>query len=96
MTAQLDAAERVMKSLETTIRDQLVSYLTGDLSLDEFTAWLVGATWNIENVGEAGASQLAYAIELALAEHSSGLLSQDELRRDLLGMSQQVNLNLIA
>ena len=85
-----------MKRLETTIRDQLISYLRGDLSLDEFTAWLVGATWNVENVGEAGASQLAYAIELALTEHSSGLLTVDELRRDLLGVSQQVNLNLTA
>ncbi len=84
-----------MKSLEAAIRHQLVSYLSDHLSLDEFTAWLVAATWNIENVGELGASQLAYAIELSLAEHSSGLLTLEELRIELRAISQHVSLELI-
>ena len=81
-------------SLEATIRYRLISYLTGDISLDEFTAWLVGATWNIESTGDVDASQLAYAIELSLAEHSSGLLNLEELKSELRDLSRHVNLNL--
>jgi len=83
-----------MRELVSTIRFQLGAFLSDDLSLDEFTAWLVGASWNIDNVGDVGASQLAYAIELALAEHSSGLLTEDELRRDLRDLNQDADLNL--
>ncbi len=83
-----------MTERESAIRHQLRAYLSDDMSLDEFTAWLVGASWNIENVGDVGAIQLAYAIELALAEYSSGLLTLDELRRDLRDLNQPVGLNL--
>ena len=85
-----------MKSLEATIRHQLVSYLSDDMSLDDFTSWLVSATWNIETMGVPDASQLAYAIELALAEHSSGLLNVEELRVELRSLSRQVNLGVTA
>lgn len=77
-----------MKSLEGTIRHQLRSYLTDGISLDEFTAWLIGATWNMENADDAATSQLAYAIELSLAEYTSGLLTLDELRAELRDLSQ--------
>ena|SRR5215212_950859 len=91
---QLLPAGARMMSLEAKIRHCLVSFLTGDISLDEFTAWLVGATWNIENTGDVEASNLAYAIELSLAEHSSGLLNLEELQSVLRGLSRHVNLNL--
>lgn len=83
-----------MEGLEAAIRHQLVSYLSDRMSLDEFTAWLVGATWNIESMSEPEASQLAYAIELALAEHTSGLLTLEELRAELRSLSQHVSLDL--
>ncbi len=83
-----------MTERESAIRHQLRAYLSDDMSLDEFTAWLVGASWNIENVGDVAASQLAYAIELALAEHTSGLLTLDELRHALRDLNQHVDLNL--
>lgn len=81
-----------MERLEPAIRHHLAAYLAGALSLDEFTAWLVAATWNIGTMGDAAASDLAYSIELALAEHSSGLLTLDELRAELQDLNQHANL----
>jgi hypothetical protein len=83
-----------MEHLETTIRRHLVSYLAGNVSLDELTNWLVRATWNIENSENAAARELAYAVELALAEYSSGLLTPDELRAELRALSQQLHLDV--
>jgi hypothetical protein len=83
-----------MTERESAIRHQLGAYLSDAMSLDEFTAWLVGASWNIEQTGDVGASQLAYAIELALAEHSSGLLTLDELQRALRDLSQHAKFGL--
>lgn len=72
-----------MESLATTIRVYLDAYLSGRISLDEFTGWLVSATWNITYTGDAEATELTFAIELGLAEHSSGLLTLAELRTEL-------------
>jgi hypothetical protein len=83
-----------VENLETTIRRHLVRYLAGQMSIDAFTDWLVGATWNIQNSGDAGASRLAYSVEHVLAEASDGLLTLDELRAELRGLTQHVNLNL--
>lgn len=83
-----------MTERELTIRHQLGAYLCDAMSLDDFTAWLVAASWNIEQTGDIGASQLAYAIELALAEHTSGLLTLEELRRDLEDLHQRLDLNI--
>jgi hypothetical protein len=83
-----------MDRLEATVHRHLESYLAGNISLAEFTDWLVGTTWNIEQAADPEAVQLAYAIELALAEHSSGLLSLDELRDELRTISQHVNLQI--
>jgi hypothetical protein len=71
----------------------LGAYLFDAMSLDEFTAWIVGASWSIENTGDVGASQLAYASELALAEHSSSFLTLDELRSELRNISSEELVN---
>jgi hypothetical protein len=79
-----------VENLETTIRRHLVRYLAGQMSLDDFTDWFVGATWNIQNRGDVGTKQLVYSIELALAEASSGLLTVDELRTELRSLLNEV------
>lgn len=68
---------------EMTMRRHLTDYLDGQLSLAEFTEWIVGAVWEVERYGEPAAATLGYAIELALAEKTSGLLDQAELDSDL-------------
>lgn len=77
-----------MGPLEQSMRDHLAGYLVGHESLDAVTDWMVGAVWNVEQAGEPAAAKLGYAIELALAEWTSGLLDPAErdaaLREPLL------------
>lgn len=81
--SRAQATEPAMETLESAIYGRLDAFLSGALSLEDFTAWLVGATWNIEQMGNTGAIDVAFAIELALAEHSSGLLTLEEFRTEL-------------
>lgn len=69
-------------SFSQSIRDRAQGYATGTLSLDDFKDWLVGATWNVEQ-DHPEAADLTYDIKLLLAEHSSGDLSDTELRAHL-------------
>ncbi len=68
-----------MSVLETSIRQQLNRHLSGELTLPEFTDWFISASWGVNGQDDPGASQLTYAIELALAERADNVLSADEL-----------------
>ncbi|MCA9880698.1 MAG: hypothetical protein KC442_23035 [Thermomicrobiales bacterium] len=69
------------------MRRHLVDYLDGRETLDEFTDWIVGAVWGVEQYGEPDAARLGYAIELAMAERTSGLLSREELDAELRALA---------
>lgn len=66
------------------IRKQLIRMLSEEIDLDAFEDWLVQHSWNIHRSGDVQAERLAYAIELKLAEHSSGHLPAKDLRNELL------------
>ena len=68
---------------ETEIRGQLARYLVGEIPLDQFEEWLVQGSWDAHLDSEGSAQELAYNVELKLAEFSSGHLSEEELRRGL-------------
>lgn len=68
---------------ELALRQHLTDYLDAVVPLDEFQDWLVGATWDIDETGDHAAIELTYDIKLALAEHSGGHISEDELRSEL-------------
>jgi hypothetical protein len=70
-------------SLEQTILRHLAAYVAGTTSLDEFEDWLIGVTWNIEQANDPAATDLAYDIELFLAEQSTENFSEAELREML-------------
>ncbi len=72
------------------LRQHLTEYLNGDVSLDDFKYWLVGATWDIDETGDPAAIELTYDIKLALAEHSGGHISEDELRSELQPLAPMV------
>ena len=76
--------------LESTMREHLESYLAGKETLGELTHWFVGATWDIEHDASEETRDLAYSVDLALIEASSGLLTLDELRAKLRDISQHV------
>jgi hypothetical protein len=72
---------------ENQIRERVARYLVGEISLDELEDWLVERSWNMHRDSDEAAQKLAAAIELRLAEHSSGHLSDDGLRKELLRTS---------
>jgi hypothetical protein len=78
-----------MANLRTpAIRDRIIALLTDEILLPEFQDWLVGATWDVEALGDPEATELSYDVKLALAELSRGDISLTEFRerlRDAVG-----------
>jgi len=69
---------------ENQIRERLSRYLRGEISLDRFEDWFVEGSWNMHLHSEEAAQKLAAAVELRLAEYSSGHLDEASLRNELL------------
>ena len=69
--------------LERAMRERLAAYLADETPLDEFKDWLIGATWDIDEVGDPASIDLAYAIKSALAEQSSDIVSETVMRAEL-------------
>ena len=66
-------------SLAVDIRERVISFLAGELTLPQFQEWLVEKTWDAEEHGDPKATDMTYEIKLALAEHSRGDISWNEL-----------------
>ena len=71
------------------IRERLLEYLSGELSLDKFEDWIVQHTWNVHQWGSKDTQNLAYSIEAKLAEHSGDHISEKVLRKHLLPLAQE-------
>jgi hypothetical protein len=69
---------------EHQIREWLARYLHKVISLDQFEDWFVQRSWDMHRGSDESAQKLAAAIELRLAEHSSGHLDDAQLRQELL------------
>ncbi len=67
-------------SIHYEIRDKLGSYLLGEISLEDFKDWFVPVLWNIEYSNNQDAMNIAYEMELRLAEYSNDYWSEDELK----------------
>ncbi len=67
-------------SLDREIRDHLLDYLKSAATLDQFKDWLISATWDSGDDSESTAMQLTYEIQLALADQSTGITTESELR----------------
>lgn len=79
---------------ESEIRKQIAGFLANQISLDDFEDWIAQRSWDAHQDSDAAAQELAYAIELRLAEHSSGHLSEVELRHELTQFVQQYSLRV--
>ena len=64
------------------ISEELARYLNEKTDLDSFEDWIVANTWNIHLAHDLKAERLAFAIEESLAEHSSGHISELQLRQE--------------
>lgn len=67
---------------EKEIRDKVSDYVVGKVSLDDFEDWFAAASWNIHKNPDLSAQHLAFAVELRLAEHSSGHLPEPDMREE--------------
>lgn len=80
-------------SLDQEIQQQLDWYLRGDISLADFEAWLVPATWDISPQSDSAAQDLATAITLRVAEFTKGDWTEDELRAELTEIRPKITLS---
>jgi hypothetical protein len=87
----------VVASLESQMREWIVRYLAREVALQDLEAWLVPASWDIDEEDDPGSAEVAYTAQLLLAERAHDHLSQtalDEHLRQLvskgrLGVSSQ-------
>lgn len=70
-------------SVDTAIREALRRYVGGKITIDEFQDWFVPQSWNIHQRADPSTVDLAYEIDLRLAEYSNGDRTEDELKRIL-------------
>lgn len=79
------------------IREKLAAFLGGQIDLDSFEDWFVEKTWNIHQSGSVAAESLTFAIEESLSEHSSNHLTENDLRRELLGLlvAENITVNVL-
>lgn len=71
---------------EAQIRDRLFSYLTRQITLNDFEDWLVQQSWNMHQDSGEAAQYLVGAIELRLAEYSNDHLTDEALEREFKGL----------
>jgi len=76
------------------LRNELIRFLSDELSLDNFEDWFVQNSWNIHKSPDLVGQRLAYAVELRLAEHDSGHLPERDLRRELGELVKSYSVNL--
>lgn len=65
------------------IREQVSDVLSGARSLEDFEDWIASSSWNVLRHADVDVRQLVGAIELRLAEHSSGHLDDNDLFAEL-------------
>jgi hypothetical protein len=72
-----------MRDIGYRVRTELARYLAGEISLGEFVELFLPLSWTTSAGEEHAVGDLLHEIELRLAEHSNGHLTEDELREHL-------------
>lgn len=65
---------------ETAIRANVIDYIVGDTSLDEFKDWIVGLSWELDEGDDPVLTDLAYGVLLTLSENNDEARIKDSLR----------------
>lgn len=68
-------------SVDNGIRKKLASYLLGEYSLEDFKDWFIPVLLAVDHSENQKAINMAYEIELRLAECSNGYWNEDELKQ---------------
>lgn len=80
-------------SLDRELRNRLQDYLAGVLTLDQLKDWLASVTWHIDKESNDPVAKGVYEVHFVLADQSSGLTTEDEMRQEL---SRLVRLERVA
>jgi len=80
-------------SLEFEIRDRLLAYLAGEISLRDFEDWFFPKTWEVDKFGDTALLDLVYRIKLDWAEFSNGDWSEKEFRSVLKSSAEKVTIS---
>lgn len=78
----------MQSSLELEIRQKLAQYAVGAMTLAEFRAWFVPATWDLDDTVNPEGSRLVYEIENLYVEFTDGYWTEPELRERSLHIAQ--------
>jgi len=78
---------------ESEVRKQLAALSLNKLSLEEFEEWLASRSWNVHRDSAAKAIDLVSAIHLLLSERDDQVFSNDELKRELIALIDEVSLH---
>ena len=65
------------------LKNKLIEYISGELSISEFEDWFIPSYWNVHRRNDEELSNLVYDIELELAEYSIGDWTEKELKEHL-------------
>ena len=79
-------------SLEFDIRDHLLAYLAGEISLRDFEDWFFPKTWEADKSGDTALLDLVYQIKLDWAEFTNGDWSESDLRSMLKSLAERVTI----
>lgn len=81
-------------SLDNIIRERLASYLLGEFSLEDLKDWFIPVLLDVDHSENQKAINMAYEIELRLAEYSNGYWDEDELRNLFRPLVDIYNVNI--
>lgn len=79
---------------ERELRQRLAALISGNLSLDRFSDWLVDYSLDMHRDSSHAAQQLVWDIQLPIDEFESGYASRDELDKRLRSVLSTVRLVL--
>jgi hypothetical protein len=74
------------EQLELNVRNELVRYLAGEISLSSFRNWFDAETWNTP-------SELSADIDRLLAEYDNGDWTEEAVRKKLLPLAHFFSAN---
>lgn len=74
----------VMPVLGLEIREQLIRYIDGDISLHVFREWFSQQAWNIDQRADIPTARMVHEIDLVLAEFDHGDWTEEEIKRHFM------------
>jgi hypothetical protein len=69
-----------MTTIEAEVRRRASDYVAGRSTLADFDLWLAAVSWNLDETADPELRELIGTIELRIAEFTSGVWNERELR----------------